>query len=200
MLVRPARTFQALAAGDSIAARTRPTFWTAARRPIFLSIVLGAVTSLIAASVASLRLIAGPAVYSLYVPLIEIFALGIVLWRSSGSRLPALIDVFFAGHAAWTIFLLLLGTVVPVTSPMNWWFILVGPAIAGVVIAVSWSAYIDVCFFRFVCGSPLRRALGQAALHRFISWTLIFWIFAVPEPTPLGVFQEIVDAVREIAR
>ena len=50
-LVRPARTFQALAAAEN-AGNTRSTFWTAARRPLFLCLVLGCVISLIGASVA----------------------------------------------------------------------------------------------------------------------------------------------------
>jgi hypothetical protein len=51
-----------------------------------------------------------------------------------------------------------------------------------------------------VCGAPPGRALASAAVHRLISWTLIFWIFAVPETTPIGVVQEIVEAGAEVLR
>lgn len=197
VLIRPARTYQALAA--KTVADPPGTFWLAARRPLFLTFVIACVISLLGTSVATIRLIGATTIYWSYVALVEALALIIVLQRRPGGRaVPALIDTFFAGHAAWTVLLLLIGAVLPVTSPMNWWSIIVGPAVAGILLAVAWSAYVDVCFFRFVCGSPVRRAIGQVALNRFITWTLVFWIFAVPEPTPFGVFQEIADAVKEI--
>jgi hypothetical protein len=198
-LVRPARTFQGLAATQN-APNIRSTFWTAARRPLFLTLVLGCVISLLGASVATIRLIGGAATYWSYVPLIEILALAIVLRRRSGRGLASLIDMFFAGHAAWTLFILIAGVVIQVTSPMDWWFIIIGPAVVGLVMVTGWSAYVDVCFFRYVCGSSRRRAVTEVVLHRFIAWTLIFWIFAVPEPTPLGVFQEIAEALKEVLR
>jgi hypothetical protein len=68
------------------------------------------------------------------------------------------------------------------------------------VIAAGWSAYVDLCFFRYVCGARFRRAVADVVLQRFIAWTLIFWIFAVPEPTPLGVFMEIAEAIVEVIK
>jgi hypothetical protein len=37
-------------------------------------------------------------------------------------------------------------------------------------------------------------------LVRLISWTLIFWIFAIPDSTPLGVFGGVIAAVKELTR
>lgn len=199
VLVRPARTFRDLAAAE-LPGVTRSSFWIAARRPLFLTFALGCVISLLATSVATVRLI-GAALYWSYVPLIEILALALVLRGRGGPRgWAALIDTFFAGHGAWTLFILVAGAVFPVTSPMTWWFIIIGPAVVALFVVSAWSAYVDVCFFKYVCGSTPRRAVAQVALHRFIAWTLIFWIFAVPETTPLGVFQEIADAIREVLR
>lgn len=155
--------------------------------------------SLLGTGVAAVRLVAPTAIYWSVVPVVEILALASVLgrrWRSRG--LPLLIDAFFAGHAAWTLFLLALGAAVAMTPPQHWWFLLVGPGLAGMVIVAGWSAYIDVCFFRYVCGAKLARAVGDAVLYRLIGWTLIFWVFAVPEPTPFGVIQEIAEAVAEV--
>jgi len=200
VLVRPARAFRVLA--DAAAGTHRhSSIWIAARRPLFLTLVLGSVASLVGASVATVRLIAPTAVYWSFVPAAEILALAIVLWRRRGAhRLPHLIDAFFAGHAAWTLFLLIVGATMAVASPQHWWFLITRPAIGGLVLVTAWSAYVDFCFFRHVCGAGATRAIGDLALHRFIAWTLIFWVFAVPEPTPFGVFQEIVEAGLELVQ
>lgn len=197
-LVRPARTFKALAASHR-AGDSQSTFWTAARRPLFLTLVLACVVSLVGTSVASVRLIAPTAIYWSFVPVIEILALAVVVWRRSRSgSFASLVDTFFVGHGVWTLFILVAGAAFAVASPMHWWFLITGPAIAGLLFVSAWSAYVDVCFFKYVCDSRLAGAIGSAALHRVIAWMLIFWIFAVPEPTPLGVIQEIVEAVKEL--
>ena len=199
-LVRPARTFQALA-DEPLTPGARTSFWVAVRRPLFLAFVLGCVISLLTASVATMRLVGATAIYWSFVPLVEIVALAIVVWRWRGSRtFTSLIDAFFVGHAAWTLFLLLAGAVLAVTPPQHWWFIITRLAVAGLVVVAGWSAYVDVCFFRFMCGATLRGAIARAAVYRVIAWMLIFWIFAVPAPTPLGVIQEVVEAVAEVQR
>jgi hypothetical protein len=198
VLVRPARTFESLAAA-SARPRGRAAFWLAARRPLFLTFVLACVISLLATSVATLRLIPPTMLYWAFVPVVEILALAIVLRRRRGPRgLSSLIDAYFAGHAAWTLLLLTAGAVVSVVGPQHWWFLITRPAIAAVVIVAGWSAYVDICFFRHVCGAPFRRAVRDAVVLRVIVWTLVFWIFAVPEPTPFGVIQEIVEAIKEV--
>ena len=201
VLVRPSRAFQTLAGGEQDAPGDRTGFWLAARRPLFLTFVLACVVSLLATSVASLRLIAPTAIYWSFVPLVEILALVIVVWRRRAGRgLAYLIDTFFAGHAAWTLLLLAVGATMAVASPAHWWFLITRPVIVAIVIVIGWSAYVDVCFFRYICGARLSRSIGLVALNRFIAWLLIFWIFAVPEATPLGVFQELAEAVLEVAQ
>ena len=197
VLVRPGRTFQSLAAhGPS---RPRPGLWLAARRPLFVLFVLACTGSLVATSVASLRLIAPLPVYWVFVPLIEILALAVVVRRRrEGRALPQLIDTFFAGHAPWTLFLLFVAGVFAITSPASWWFLLTRPVLLGLLLVVCWSIYVDVCFFRHFCGAPLSRAIRDVALNRLIAWLLIIWIFAVPEPTPFGVFPEIAEAILEV--
>jgi hypothetical protein len=200
VMVRPARTFRELADAPAVTGR-RSSIWVAAQRPLFLTLVLASVASLIGASVATVRLMAPTAIYWSFVPAVEILALAIVTWRRRGSRgLPHVIDVFFSGHATWTLWLLIVGAAMALASPQHWWFLITRPALAGLVLVTAWSAYVDFWFFRHVCGAGAGRAIGDVALHRFIAWTLIFWVFAVPEPTPFGVFQEIVEAVLEVVQ
>jgi len=179
--------------------RKESTFWTAVRRPLFLSLVLGCVISLIGASVATIRLIGATPLYWSIVPVVEILGLAIVIWRRRGARtFASLIDIFFAGHAAWTLFLLLTGAVLAVAPPEHWWFLITRPVVTGLVLVAGWSAYVDVCFFRYVCGARLASAIGSAVVFRAVAWVLIFWIFAVPQPTPFGVIQKFVEAAREL--
>ena len=197
-LVRPARTFQTLAASET-PGQIRATFWTVARRPVLLSLVLGCVISLIATSVATKRLIGATALYWSFVPIVEILALAAVVWRRRGARtLLSLIDAFFAGHAAWTLLLLITGAVLSVAPPQYWWFIISRLALPGALLVAAWSAYVDVCFFRYMCDASFAGATASAALYRVIAWMLIFWIFAVPDPTPLGVIKKLVEAVTEL--
>jgi len=197
VLVRPGRGFQSLA-GTRTTPGVQSKFWIALRRPLFLTLVLASGVSLLASSVATVRLVAPTALYWSFVPLVEILALAIVLWRRRGGRMFFLIDTFFAGHAAWTLFLLVIAAAITVSSPRYWWFLITGPAIIGILLVISWSAYVDVCYFRYICGARLPRAIRDVLLHRLVSWALIFWIFAVPDPTPLGVIQEIVRAMAEV--
>jgi hypothetical protein len=168
---------------------------------VFLCLVLGCVISLLSASVASVRLIGATAIYWSFVPIVEILALAVIVWRRRGVRTFAtLIDAFFAGHAAWTLLLLVTGAVLAVAPPQYWWFLISRGGVAGVAIVAGWSAYVDLCFFRYVCSAPLKRAVADVALQRLITWTLIFWIFAVPGLTPFSVIQKIVEAIAEVVR
>jgi hypothetical protein len=199
VLVRPAREFQSLASVH--AAQSRSSFWVAARRPLFLTFVLACGVSLIATSVASLRLIATSGFYWCFVPVVEILALALVIWRRPESRPFAhLVDLFFTGHAAWTMYLLIVAALLAMLPPIYWRAVILGPGLIGITLVVVWSAYVDVCFFRHVCGVTLGRAIVNAALHRFVTWTLVLWIFAVPTPTPFGVYHGLARDIAEVMR
>jgi hypothetical protein len=65
---------------------------------------------------------------------------------------------------------------------------------------MAWSAYVDVCFFRYVMRIPARRAAGLAIGWRLFTWTVVFGVFATASSTPLNIPLELVDAVRELTR
>ena len=199
VLVRPDRTFRSLASASPTEAAS--PLWIAARRPVFLTFVLACVVSLLATSVATIRLIATAVLYWSFVPVIEILALTIILRRRRVSKpLPIAIDLFFAGHAAWALFLLSIGATMAMAPPNYWWSLIIGPGLVGMILVVAWSAYVDVCFFRHMCGTSLARAIGNAALHRLMTWMLVVWIFAVPTPTPFSVFHHIARDLVEVMR
>ena len=179
----------------------RPGIATAFRRPLFVALVLGCGVSLLATGTATIRL-AGPAsIYWAFVPLVETLALLAIVWRPRRrAPLPVLIDTFFAGHGAWTLFVIAIAATMATVSPASWWFLLtrVWIAIAGLVIA--WSAYIDYCFFRRILGASPIDACRDVAVDRLLTWTVVFWIFAVPAPDPWTFVREVVGAVEELLR
>lgn len=67
VLVRPGRGFQSLA-GTRSTPGVRSKFWIALRRPLFLTLVLAGSVSLLASSVATVRLVAPTTLYWSFVP------------------------------------------------------------------------------------------------------------------------------------
>ena len=103
------------------------------------------------------------------------------------------------GYGPWAILLIALASALSFLPPeIGWerarlW-------LGGMALVVIWSAYLDYWFFRAVYRATPLAAVRDVLLVRLISWTLIFWIFAVPDSTPLGVFGEVIAAVKELTR
>ena len=58
-------------------------------------------------------------------PLVETLALLAIVWRPRRrAPLPVLIDTFFAGHGAWTLFVIAIAATMATVSPDSWWFLL----------------------------------------------------------------------------
>jgi hypothetical protein len=194
-MLRPASTFSSLA---GVAAP--PGRWMLLRRPLAVSALLGCVVSLIASGVLTLRLIVPAIVVWSYVPIVLILALGAVTWpRRQTVPFSRAVDVFFTGYGPWAILLIALASALSFLPPeIGWerarlW-------LGGIGLVVIWSAYLDYWFFRAVYRATPLAAVRDLLLVRLISWTLIFWIFAIPDSTPLGVFGGVIAAVKELTR
>lgn len=194
VLARPAPTFRAMAARPAVTGH-----FVAWRRPIFVAFVLGCVVSLIATGSLTLRLAGSATIYWAYVPATEVLALMAVLGRRrNNAPLGRLVDTFFAGHGAWTLFLILLAGILLQLSPAHWWLFITRTALALMTLVICWSAYVDFCFFRFVTGATRPGAIRDVILHRLITWPVVFAIFALPLQSPLNIVSETVQALREI--
>jgi hypothetical protein len=139
--------------------------------------------------------------YLACVPMVE--ALGLVALIGHRRRqvpLMRAIDVFFAGHAPWTLLLIAI-TGLLVSVPLAYsWMILTRTAMAGIALVAGWSAYIDFCFFRAMFGASRRAALRDLVVLRAITWVIVFAVLAAPEFTPSGLAREISEAVQEVLR
>jgi hypothetical protein len=108
------------------------------------------------------------------------------------------VDAFFAGHVPWMIVLIVLALTIPVLRPDELWPVLNGFALVAVPVAIVWSAWIDIRFFRDVIGDTRGRAIADAVLMRLVTWPLVFGLFAVPGMAP--IVREIADAVAEVLK
>ena len=196
ILLRPASTLRSLAA---------PPFpvglRVACRRPLFLTLVAASLVSLAATGTLTAR-IAGPSLFVwAYVPAVEALALYAVI-RTRRNRIPfsRAVDIFFAGHAAWTLLLIVTVGLIALVPPAHWWMILTRVTMAGMAVVIVWSTFIDFCFFRYVCGASRARAIRDVTIQRVITWLVIFSIFAAPEVTPAGLARELSEAVAEVLR
>jgi len=194
-MVRPAATFSVLVAAGE---HSRPVLlW---RRPLAVAVLLGCVVSLLSSGLLTIRFIVPAVLAWSYVPFIQILALLVVTWpRRRVVPMGRAVDLFFSGYGPWAIFLVGLAASFAFSAPVFSW----GPlkvALAAMAVIVMWSACLDFWFFRIVYRAQPLPAIRDVVLVRLISWTLIFWIFAVPSATPIGVLTEIAKAVRELAR
>ena len=196
ILVRPASTFQSLAAAPA-----RTSVRIGLRRPLFVTFVIACAVSLAATGVLTAR-IAGPSmVYLACVPMVEALALIAVIGRRR-HHVPLIraIDIFFAGHAPWTLLVIAI-TGLLVSVPLAYsWMILTRVAMAGMALVAGWSAYIDFCFFRAMFGASRRAAFRDLVVLRVITWLIVFSVLAAPEFTPWGLAREISEAVKEVSR
>ncbi|HET7217065.1 MAG TPA: hypothetical protein VFJ02_03420 [Vicinamibacterales bacterium] len=196
VLAAPRHAFLAAAERAPHASR-----WTATRRPLFVALVLGCVMSLLAASVVTARLAFPTALYWAFVPLVEALAF-IPLAHRWRARVPTslLVDTFFAGHAPWTLFLIVMALATSMLGPSQWWFFITRVWLYAAGVVIAWSAYIDYCFWRQYLGATRGQAIRRLVIHRAIVWFVIFWIFAVPARTPRDFAAEVAEAIQDVAR
>jgi hypothetical protein len=196
VVARPARTFRHLA--TSLPA---PGIWTALRRPLLLGIVLSFGISMLIAGSVPARLALTAVITWSYVPVVEVLGLLLVTSRlRDRPPVSVTIDAFFVGHAPVTLFILLVAATMSSMPVELRWSAAIGPGLWLAMFVMAWSAYVDVCFFRYVMRIPARRAAGLAIGWRLFTWTVVFGVFATASSTPLNIPLELVDAVRELTR
>jgi hypothetical protein len=195
-MCQPDRAFQYIASRPAAGG-----VWLALRRPLFVAFMLGCGISLIATGVVTLRLVVPVTLYWAFVPAVEALALVAVLRHPrTGSSLASTIDRFFTGHGPWTLFLIAFAASLAFLPPQVAWKLMTTMWLGILVVVIAWSGYIDFCFFCRVSGAGRTTAIRHVLVHRLITWTVIFVIFAVPDPHPLALAEELREAFGEIFR
>ncbi len=163
----PAATFREVAASGAGA-------WTLLRRPLFLLFVMGLFVSLQSSGRLSVRAVPDGMISFLFLPVVEVLALGVVYLRGD-RRLPfaRIVDAFFVSNAPW--FLWILGffvwrigqTPLQLSAPsaVEYW-----STAASLIVPAVWSAWLDVQFFRVVLLRRAGSAVSDVLLQRLVGW------------------------------
>ena len=195
VLLRPAHSFREQSVESPLSIRA------ALRRPLFVAVLLGCATSIVATGVLTLRIALPASMYWAIVPAIELGALMVALWPVRRRlNLPRAVDTFFAGHGAWTAYLLWLAALISFRPPELIWSLITGWALVVLAAVLAWSAYVDFCFFRHAIGRSRPAAARDVLVSRLITWTLVFGIFAVPNLSPQATMNEMSEVLRELSR
>jgi hypothetical protein len=182
ILLRPAEAYRRLAHDGSIRPRAN-----AIKRLLFSALLLGCTISLIVSGRLTLRLVVGGALAWSFVPLVQTASFAAVhrAFRAA-TTFSRDLDLFFAGSAPWSIWLIGLGALATVSSPLQivgWTATTSSLAVvaASVTPVVLWSGYIDFCFYREVWRRDHRDAIRVLVAYRAFCWTaglLYFFGFA----------------------
>jgi hypothetical protein len=170
-MLSPARAYAAYAP-----AHTRSGLWIALRRPLFVALLLGVTIAMTAT-----HTVAAPVVVSLtscwaVAVAIQLVTALIIIGPSSRREAPMsrALDLFFLGHAPWSLWLLVIGAMATwmpdlVDIPLVVLTMLVPAALTTRTVAA---------FSAVVLGTSRRTAVRRAALHHAMTWIVILVLFA----------------------
>jgi hypothetical protein len=116
--------------------------------------------------------LSGALCWSLLTVLQAATAAAVVLPSVSGTGRSRALALFFLGHAAWSLWLLI-GAIAVFASPR---FILNVVLLSGLVPFV-WTAIVVHAFFRHVVGLDRGRAMALTAIHQALTLLVIFLYF-----------------------
>jgi hypothetical protein len=165
--------------------------WLAAfARPAFVALLIGSVVAISSTGRVTLGLVAGVALCWSVVPALQmaIGALVIASARGRGVAMPHALDLLFAGHLPWSVWLLVAAAWVTFSGvPFAF-----GRTLAlSLLVPAAWTARIVFAFCRTVLGDTARGALLRTVAHQTIVWIvgLAYVVLAG------GVWPRILNAV-----
>jgi hypothetical protein len=155
-------------------------------RPLLFAVFFGFAVSALASGTFTVRLILDGAISFAFVPAIHVGSLAVVYWIARGDRVPfaRAVDSFFAGNGAWLLWMIVvtaIGAVIPPRQIGPWLL----PLLAGFLVPLFWSLWIDFHFFGSVMNQSVGGALRHLALQRAIAWVGVTIYFAGNSMVPL---------------
>lgn len=164
VVLAPARAYALYAP-----AHIRSGPWIAIRRPLFVALIQGVAISMIAT-----RTVAAPVVISLTicwmaVVLIQVVAALIVIGSSSRRGVPRsrAIDLFFVGHAPWSLWILAVAAVFTWLTHVSLTLVLLSALAPAALTARTIRAFAES-----VLGAPRSEAIRRTVLHQSFIWTV----------------------------
>ena len=188
-MIAPRDTYAALARG-----RRDLSFAGALRRPLVAALVLGTAVAIASTHSVSPALVVSTTIAWSYIIGAQL-AIALPLIAGPARRTVGVaraIDLFFAGHAPWSIFVLLLGawSFVPAGTPI--W-----PLAAAAMVPCALTVRIVAAFFSQVLALDRRAARRRTLLQQALTWTVFVaanWAASAFTPRIIGVAAELVRA------
>ena len=169
--ISPGSTYRALAADDE-----HVSAWRMLRRPLVVALVIGIAVPIMAVQRVTLGLLVSSTISFGFMVAIQM-AVGAALIATVPSKRLSMVralDLWFAGHAPYSIWLLTVAAVFA-ASP---WASLDGLIVLAAVPAV-WTAFIVSAYCRNVLGTSRAGGRWRAALHFVVIWTIAFELIAL---------------------
>jgi hypothetical protein len=181
----PDRCYQQLISDDD-----QIDVWRMLRRPLIVALVIGTAVPIMAVQRITLGLLVSSALSFSFVVAIQMAA-GAALIATGASRrasLPRALDLWFAGHAPYSLWWLAVAAAFA-SMPAASMFLLIALAVVPAV----WTAVIVAAFCRQVLGASRAGARWRAAVHFLAIWAIGFELVALSAG---GWFQVYAPVVR----
>jgi hypothetical protein len=163
------------------------------RRPLIVALVIGTAVPIMAVQRISLGLLVSSAVSFSFVVVIQM-AVGAAIITTAGSRrvsLPWALDLWFAGHVPYSLWLLAVAAAFA-TMPAASLDLLIVLAIVPAI----WTAVIVAAFCRRVLGTSRDGARWRAAVHFLAIWAIGLELVALSAGGWFQVYGPIVRMFR----
>lgn len=169
LLLSPRETYARLAR-----APRQGTILTALRRPLLIAIVLGVSTAMSATGRVTPSLVLSTTLcWSFVVVLQAVIALALIAAPARRTvGLARALDLFFAGHAPWSLWMLAAAAWAP--SPIG---LPLTPVVVAAGVPILLTPRIVKVFFQEVLEMDPRDAFARAALQQAISWGVALALF-----------------------
>lgn len=167
---RPAQAY-----AEYARSRTHHAPWSALRRIAFVALIQG-----VAIAMAATQTVAAPVVASLAACWSAALAVqllaAVILIRSARTRtipVSGALDLFYLGHAPWSLWLLTCAAAFTWLLPYFTWIVLL-----TMVVPVALTARIVIAFAQHVLGLSRREALRRTMLHQVGIWLALIGCLA----------------------
>jgi hypothetical protein len=169
LMASPAATYAALARIPDHRSAV-----TALRRPLLVALVLGASTAISATGHVTPSLLLSTTIcWSLVVVLQVVIALLLIAGPARrGVGVRRALDLFFASHAPWSLWLLAAAAWAPSPVGRPLW-----PLLVAALVPLALTPLMIAAFFREVFGMDHRRAVVRTLVHQAITWTAFVLLF-----------------------
>ena len=162
----PSRAYVRLAAADR-----SPTWLRALERPFIVLLVIATGVALVTTGRVTVSLLATAMLAWSFAVLVQLAA-GALLVASAPDRpvsMPAALDLLFAGHLPWSLWLLVAAawTTAAIAS------VPIVVVAATLVIPIVWTQFVLAAFCRAVLRTTASGARGRVALHQLLIWSFV---------------------------